>query len=150
MVVESALPDGDDPGPADEVNDALDSVGRVMRVQPDGRPHVVVGSDTMRVVNIELDIDATTLHDSSHTVAKISAVLAWWGFNATLHTVDTVVFVVGTGNTPPAVSDDVAEGRLPRRGRLRDRARDFRQLMNALVNRGRALLQFLGKQLLGL
>jgi len=77
----------------------------------DRAAHLVVGSDTMRVVNIELDIDATTLHDSSHTVAKISAVLAWRGFDATLHTVDTVVFVVGAGITQPAlaVSDSIRQ-----------------------------------------
>jgi len=71
----------------------------------DRAAHVVVGSDTMRVVNIELDIDATR-HDTN-VVAKISAVLAWRGFDATLHTVDTVVFVVGAGITPPAVSDSI-------------------------------------------
>ncbi len=71
----------------------------------DRAAHLVVGSDTMRVVNIELDIDAT--QDTNHTVAKISAVLAWRGFDATLHTVDTVVFVVGAGITPPAVSDSI-------------------------------------------
>jgi hypothetical protein len=71
----------------------------------DRAAHIVVGSDTMRVVNIELDIDAT--QDTNHVVAKISAVLAWRGFDATLHTVDTVVFVVGAGITPPAVSDSI-------------------------------------------
>jgi hypothetical protein len=71
----------------------------------DRAAHVVVGSDTMRVVNIELDIDA--MQDTNHVVAKISAVLAWRGFDATLHTVDTVVFVVGAGITPPAVSDSI-------------------------------------------
>ena len=71
----------------------------------DRAAHVVVGSDTMRVVNIELDIDAT--QDTNHVVAKFSAVLAWRGFDSTLHTVDTVVFVAGAGNTPPAVSDTI-------------------------------------------
>jgi hypothetical protein len=73
----------------------------------DRAAHIVVGSDTMRVVNIELDIDAT--QDTNHTVAKISAVLAWRGFDATLHTVDTVLFVVGAGITAPAlaVSDSI-------------------------------------------
>jgi len=71
----------------------------------DRAARVVVGSDTMRVVNIELDIDATQ-HDTN-VVALISAVLAWRGFDATLHTVDTVVFVVGAGIAPPAVSDTI-------------------------------------------
>ena len=71
----------------------------------DRAAHIVVGSDTMRVVSIELDIDATK--GTSQVVAKISAVLAWRGFNPTLHTVDTVVFVVGAGITPPAVSDSI-------------------------------------------
>jgi hypothetical protein len=71
----------------------------------DRAAHIVVGSDTIRVVDVELDIDA--MKDTSHVVAKISAVLAWRGFNATLHTVDTVVFVVGAGITPPAVSDSI-------------------------------------------
>ena len=73
----------------------------------DRAAHVVVGSDTMRVVNIELDIDAT--QDTNHVVAQFSALLAWRGFNATLHTVDTVVFVVGAGITPPAVSDSIRQ-----------------------------------------
>jgi hypothetical protein len=71
----------------------------------DRAAHVVVGSDTIRVVNIELDIDAT--QDTNHIVSKFSAVLAWRGFDATLHTVDTVVFVAGAGITPPAVSDSI-------------------------------------------
>ncbi|HXI34720.1 MAG TPA: hypothetical protein VNH63_11600, partial [Gemmatimonadales bacterium] len=45
----------------------------------DRAAHVVVGSDTLRVVNIELDIDA--MQDTNHVVAKISAVLAWRGFD---------------------------------------------------------------------
>ncbi len=47
----------------------------------DRAAHIVVGSDTIRVVDV--------------------------GFNATLRTVDTVVFVVGAGITPPAVSDSI-------------------------------------------
>src|SRR5258708_4318443 len=71
----------------------------------DRAAHIVVGSDTSRVVDVELDIDATK--GTSHVVAKISAVLAWRGFNAALNTVDTVVFVVGAGITPPAASDSI-------------------------------------------
>ena len=71
----------------------------------DRASHVVVGSDTMRVVDVELDIDAT--QDTNHVVTTLSAVLAWRGFDATLHTVDTVVFVVGAGITPPTVSDSI-------------------------------------------
>lgn len=71
----------------------------------DRASHLVVTGDTTRLVGIELDIDATK--DTSHVVAKLSAVLAWRGFNPTLHTVDTVVFVVGAGNTPPAVGDSI-------------------------------------------
>jgi len=41
----------------------------------DRAAHIVVGSDTIRVVDVELDIDATK--DTSHVVAKISAVLLW-------------------------------------------------------------------------
>jgi hypothetical protein len=71
----------------------------------DRASHLVVGSDTTRLTVVEIDIDATK--DTSHVVAKLSAVLAWRGFNATLHTVDTVVFVVGAGNAP-AVSDSIS------------------------------------------
>jgi hypothetical protein len=73
----------------------------------DRATHFVVGSDTTRLVGVELDIDAT--QDTNHVVAKLSAVLAWRGFNPTLHTVDTVVFVVGQGNTNTsvAVSDSI-------------------------------------------
>jgi hypothetical protein len=70
----------------------------------DRASRLVVTGDTTRLVGIELDIDATK--DTSHVVAKLSAVLAWRGFDATLHTVDTVVFVVGTGSTPPAAVSD--------------------------------------------
>jgi hypothetical protein len=80
----------------------------------DRAAHIVVGSDTLRVVNVELDINATR-HDTS-VVAFLNAVLAWRGFNPTLHTVDTVVFVVGAGITPPAVSDSIATSFTPTSG----------------------------------
>src|SRR5689334_4692162 len=80
----------------------------------DRAAHIAVGSDTMRVVDVELDINATR-HDTN-VVASISAVLAWRGFNATLHTVDTVVFVVGAHITPPAVSDSISSSFAPDSG----------------------------------
>ncbi len=56
------------------------------------------GGDTMRLVGVQLDINATKA--DTQVVAQLSAVLGWRGYSATTHTVDSVTFVVGTGLPP--------------------------------------------------
>lgn len=63
------------------------------------------GGDTMRVVGIEFDIDATL--GGSQVVSNLSAVLAWKGFDATSETVDSVYFLLGSGRAP--VTDSLWE-----------------------------------------
>lgn len=55
--------------------------------------------DTTRIVGVQLDIDAT--QGGMPTIAKLSAILAWRGYDAGTRTVDTVVFVLGEGLEPP-------------------------------------------------
>jgi hypothetical protein len=57
-----------------------------------------VNGDTTRVVGIEFDIDAT--RGTTHVVSNLTAVLAWKGYNATAGTMDSVVFLLGTGRAP--------------------------------------------------
>jgi len=61
--------------------------------------------DTMRLVGVQLDINATKA--DTPVVAQLSAVLGWRGYSATTRTVDSVTFVVGTGLPP--VSDTLRE-----------------------------------------
>jgi hypothetical protein len=64
-------------------------------------PDPANGADT-RVVGIQLDINAAK--GGVPVVTQLSGVLAWRGYSATTHTVDSVTFVIGTGLNPP-VSD---------------------------------------------
>ncbi|OLC77135.1 MAG: hypothetical protein AUH78_05070 [Gemmatimonadetes bacterium 13_1_40CM_4_69_8] len=64
------------------------------------------GGDTMRLVGVQLDIHATKA--DTPVVAQLSAVLGWRGYSAATRTVDSVMFVVGTGVTPP-VSDTLRQ-----------------------------------------
>ncbi|HET7790503.1 MAG TPA: hypothetical protein VFK78_06865 [Gemmatimonadales bacterium] len=60
--------------------------------------------DTTRMVGVQLDIDVadSVSPDTVDTlVIQFSGLLAWRGYNATLHTVDTTVFILGAGFTPP-------------------------------------------------
>ncbi len=57
-----------------------------------------------RIVGIQLDINAS--QSGKQVSAQLSAILAWSGYSATSRTVDTVVFVIGAGLTPP-VNDSV-------------------------------------------
>ncbi len=57
------------------------------------------GGNTTRIVGIQLDINAT--QGGNQVMAQLSAILAWNGYRATSRTVDTVVFVIGAGLTPP-------------------------------------------------
>ena len=63
------------------------------------------GGDTIRVVGIEFDIDAS--QGGSQITSNLSAVLAWKGFDATAETVDSVYFLLGSGRAP--VSDSLWE-----------------------------------------
>lgn len=64
----------------------------------DRASYIATGSDTTRLVGIELDIRATRGGDS--VVADFTAVLAWRGYNATTHAVDSVFFILGAGRAP--------------------------------------------------
>lgn len=64
----------------------------------DRASYIVTGSDTTRLVGIELDIRATQGGDS--VVADFTAVLAWRGYNATTRAVDSVFFILGAGRAP--------------------------------------------------
>lgn len=77
----------------------------------DRATRVISGGDTTRVVGIQLDINVGVIDSASDTipvVAQLSAALAWTGYDSTAHTVDTVVFVIGSGLAVP-VSDSLRE-----------------------------------------
>lgn len=61
------------------------------------------GTDTTRVVGIEFDIDAT--RSGTHVVSNLTAVIAWKGYDSTTQTMDSVLFLLGTGRAP--VSDSL-------------------------------------------
>src|SRR2546422_8483450 len=71
----------------------------------DRASHVATGSSDTRMVGIQLDINA--MKADTPVVAKISALLAWRGYNATRRTVDSVFFLVGAGIVPPPVGDSL-------------------------------------------
>lgn len=64
----------------------------------DRASRIPTGSDTTRVVGVELDIRTTTGGDS--VSADFTAVLAWRGYRATSGTVDSVFFILGAGRAP--------------------------------------------------
>lgn len=64
------------------------------------------GTDTTKLVGIQLDVDAT--QGTAHVVSQLTAVLAWRGFRPATKTVDSVFFVIGNGLTPP-VTDSLRE-----------------------------------------
>ncbi|HEX9611132.1 MAG TPA: hypothetical protein VF978_04535 [Gemmatimonadales bacterium] len=64
----------------------------------DRASHLVTGSDTTRVVGIELDIRSTQGGDS--VVADFTAVLGWNGYSSATRTVDSVFFILGAGRAP--------------------------------------------------
>ena len=64
----------------------------------DRASRIAQGSDTTRVVAIEFDVDAT--QGGTHTTINLTGVLAWRGYNATSHTVDSVFFLLGSGRAP--------------------------------------------------
>ncbi len=64
----------------------------------DRASRIAQGSDTTRVVSIEFDVDAT--QGGTHTTINLTGILAWRGYNATSHTVDSVFFLLGSGRAP--------------------------------------------------
>src|SRR6266566_8823534 len=56
------------------------------------------GSDTTRIVGIEFDIDAT--QHGARVTSNLTAILAWRGYHATTHTMDSVFFLLGSGRAP--------------------------------------------------
>ena len=104
-------PDAIDSGEITAVRNALDSALAGDTLYPtlavlvfpyiDRASRIPTGSDTTRVVGIELDIRTTTGGDS--VSADFTAVLAWRGYRATSGTVDSVFFILGAGRA--AVND---------------------------------------------
>src|SRR5882724_11674439 len=99
----------------------------------DRAAHLVVGSDTMRVVNIELDIDATTLHDSSHTVARSAR--CWLGADSmrrcTPWTRWCSSWVRGSRSPPSPSATRSASGSLPTRRARPRRSSSMRRRIRA-------------------
>ena len=56
------------------------------------------GADTTRVVGIEFDIDAT--QRGTRVTSNLTAILAWKGYDSTSRTVDSVLFLLGSGRAP--------------------------------------------------
>lgn len=67
----------------------------------DRASYVISGSDTTRVIGVQVYVDAVI--DSIPVRTQLSAVLAWTGFDSAAATVDTTVFIVGAGATVPLV-----------------------------------------------
>lgn len=65
----------------------------------DRASQVVSGSDTTRVVGIEMDIRVATDTGDS-LIADFTMLLGWNGYDATSRTVDSVFFIVGSGRAP--------------------------------------------------
>ena len=63
------------------------------------------GADTVRVVGIEWDVDAT--QNGSPVVIGLTAVLAWRGYEDASRTMDSVFFMMGSGRAP--VNDSLWE-----------------------------------------
>ena len=61
------------------------------------------GTDTMRVVGIEWDIDAT--QGGNPVVSNFTTMLAWKGFDSTAGVMDSVYFLLGSGRAP--ISDSL-------------------------------------------
>lgn len=64
----------------------------------DRASYVVNGTDTTRVVGIELDIQAT--QGGVPLTANFTVLLGWTGFDSTTSTVDSVFFLLGAGRAP--------------------------------------------------
>jgi len=65
----------------------------------DRASHVATGSDTTRVVGVEMDIRVPS--DSGDSlIADFTILLGWNGYNAVTRTIDSVFFIVGSGRAP--------------------------------------------------
>jgi hypothetical protein len=64
----------------------------------DRASRIAQGSDTTRVVGIEFDIDAS--QGGSQVTSNLTAILAWRGYHAATHTMDSVFFLLGSGRAP--------------------------------------------------
>src|SRR5213079_327136 len=64
----------------------------------DRASRIAQGTDTMRVVGIEFDIDAS--QGGSQVTSNLTAILAWRGYDATTRTMDSVFFLLGAGRAP--------------------------------------------------
>jgi hypothetical protein len=64
----------------------------------DRASRVVNGSDTTRVVGIELDIDAT--RSGVQVTSNFTVVLGWNGYHSSTRTVDSVFLLLGAGRAP--------------------------------------------------
>ncbi len=64
----------------------------------DRASRIAQGTDTLRVVGIEFDIDAS--QGGSQVTSNLTAILAWRGYDATTRTMDSVFFLLGSGRAP--------------------------------------------------
>ncbi len=65
----------------------------------DRASRIVTGSDTTRVVGIEMDIRVPSDTGDS-LIADFTMVLGWTGFDTLTKTIDSVFFIVGSGRAP--------------------------------------------------
>jgi hypothetical protein len=65
----------------------------------DRASHVATGSDTTRVVGVEMDIRVPSDTGDS-LIADFTILLGWNGYDAATRTIDSVFFIVGSGRAP--------------------------------------------------
>ena len=65
----------------------------------DRASHVATGSDTTRVVGVEMDIRVPSDTGDS-LIADYTILLGWNGYDAATRTIDSVFFIVGSGRAP--------------------------------------------------
>ena len=65
----------------------------------DRASRVAAGSDTTRVIGVEMDIRVPSDTGDS-VIADFTMLLGWNGYDAVTHTIDSVYFIVGSGRAP--------------------------------------------------
>ena len=65
----------------------------------DRASHIAAGSDTTRLVGVEMDIRVPSDTGDS-LIADFTMLLGWTGFDAVTKTIDSVYFIVGSGRAP--------------------------------------------------
>jgi hypothetical protein len=65
----------------------------------DRASHIATGSDTTRVVGVEMDIRVPSDTGDS-LIADFTILLGWNGYDAVTRTIDSVFFIVGSGRAP--------------------------------------------------